>query len=117
MKVISWIIRGCSNPRKWKMLNRKIRQKSPDILFLQETKCCYGVLEKIKDKIWKGSHLVALDVVRKSRGVAIFWQPRRVELSEWCPNKFALMVDFCILDSGVKGSLGNVYGPNSFLEK
>ena len=117
MKVISWIIRGCSNPRKWKMLNRKIRQKSPDILFLQEKKCCYGGLEKIKNKVWKGSHLMALDAVRQSRGVAIFWQPRRVELSEWRANKFSLMEDFCILDSRVKGSLRNVYGPNSFLEK
>ena len=60
---------------------------------------------------------MALDAVRKSRGVAFFWQPRRVELSEWRANKFALMVYFCIQDSGVKESLENVYGPNSFLEK
>ena len=107
----------CGNPRKWKMLNRKIKQKSPDILFLQETKCCYGGLEKIKDKVWKGSHLMALDAVRQSGDVAIFGQPRRVELSDWRANKFSLMTDLCILDSGVKGSLGNVYGPSSFLEK
>ena len=60
---------------------------------------------------------MALDAVRQSRGVAIFWQPRRVELSEWRANKFSLMEDFCILDSRVKGSLRNVYGPNSFFEK
>ena len=71
MKIISWNIRGCDNPRKWKTLNRKIRQENPDILFLQETKCCLEGLEKIRDKIWKGSHLMALDAARQSGGVAI----------------------------------------------
>ena len=50
-------------------------------------------------------------------GVAILWQPRVVELFDWRANKFALMADFHILDSGAKGSLGNVYGPNSFPKK
>ena len=62
---------GCGNPRKWKTLNRKIRQESPDILFLQETKCSYGGLEKVKDKIWKGSHVMAIDAVGQSGGIAI----------------------------------------------
>ena len=65
MKIISWNIRGRGNPKKWKTLNRKIRQETPDILFLQETKCSSGGLEKIKDKIWKGSHVMAIDAARK----------------------------------------------------
>ena len=117
MKIISCNIRGCSNPMKWKTLNRKIRQENPDILFLQEMKCSLEGLEKIRNKIWKGSHLMALDVAGQSSGVAIFWQPRTVELSDWRANKFALMADFHILDTGVRGSLGNVYGPSSFPEK
>ena len=80
MKLISWNIRGCGNPRKWKTLNRKIRQESPDILFLQETKCSHGGLEKIKDKIWKGSHVMDNDAVGQSGGIGILWQPRSVEL-------------------------------------
>ena len=117
MKIISWNIRGCGNPRKWKTLNRKISQENPDILFLQETKCYLKGLEKIRDKIWKGSHLMALDAAGQSCGVAIFWQPRMVELSEWRANKFALMAEFHIMDLGVRGYLGNVYGPSSFPEK
>ena len=73
MKIISWNIRGCGNPKNWKTLNRKIRQENPDILFVQETKCSLEGLEKIRDKIWKCSHLMALDVARKSGGVAILW--------------------------------------------
>ena len=62
--------------------NRKIRQETPNILFLQETKCCLEGLVKIKDKIWKVIHLMALDATGKYGGVAIFWQPRTVELSD-----------------------------------
>ena len=61
MKLISWNIMGCSNPKKWKTINKKIKQENPDILFLQETKCSLEGLEKIRDKIWKGSQLMALD--------------------------------------------------------
>ena len=99
------------------MLNRKIRQETPDILFLQETKSNLGGLEKIKDQIWKGSHLMALDVVGQSGGVEIFWQPQTMELTDWRANKFKVMEDFYFLDSRVKGSLLNVYGPSSFPEK
>ena len=61
MKLISWNIRGCSNPKKWKTINKIIKQENPDILFLQETKCSLEGLEKIRDKIYKGSKLMALD--------------------------------------------------------
>ena len=117
MKLISWNIRGCGNPRKWKTLNCKIRQENTDILFLQETKCNFGGLDKIKDKIWKGSHVMATDVVDQSRGIAILWQPHSVEFSLWRANKFSLMVDFCLMDLGVRGTLGNIYGPSGFPEK
>ena len=117
MKLISWNIRGCSNPRKWKAINRKLKQEPPDILFLQETKCSFGGLSKIKDKIWKGSQVMAIDAAGQSGGIAIRWQPRSVELSNWWANKFALMADFCFLDSRVRGMVGNIYGPSYFHEK
>ena len=48
---------------------------------------------------------------------AILWQPRVVELSDWRADKFVTMACFHLLDSRVKGLLGNVYGPSSFPEK
>ena len=81
MKLISWNIRGCSNPRKWKAINRKIKQGSLDIMFLQETKCSFGGLAKIKDKIWKGSQVMAINAAGQSGGIAILWQPCSVEFS------------------------------------
>ena len=114
MKLISWNIRGCCNPRKWKTLNRKVRQESSDILFLQETKCSFEYMLKIKDKIWKGSQVMATDAAGQSGGIAILWHPQLVELSNWRANKFSLMADFCFPDSGVRGMTGNIYGPSSF---
>ena len=81
MKIISWNIKGCGNPRKWRTLNRKINQENPDILFLQETKCSFEGLEKIRSKIWKGSKVMALDATGKLGGIAILWLPQVVELS------------------------------------
>ena len=60
---------------------------------------------------------MALDVVGQVGRIEILWKPRVVELSGWRANKFSLMADFCLLDFGVKGSLGNIYGPSCFLEK
>ena len=71
MKVISWNIRGCGNPRKWKTLDRTIKQESPDILFIQETKCSYEGMDKISSKIWKGSRVMALDAAGQSGGIEI----------------------------------------------
>ena len=75
MKVISWNIRGCGNPRKWKNLDQKIKQEIPDILFIQEMKCSSKGMDKISSKIWKGSQVMALDAVGQSGGIAILWIP------------------------------------------
>ena len=117
MKLISWNIRGCSNRRKWKTLNRKVMHEKTYILFLQETKCILEGLEKIKNRIWKGCQLMDLYDVGQEGGIVILWKPGVVELSGWWDNKYSLMADFCLLDSSVKGTLGNIYGPSFFLEK
>ena len=117
MKLISRNVRGCSDPKKWKTLNRKLMQEKTDILFLQEMTCSFEGLEKIRNKIWKGCQLMALDAMGQEGGIAILWQPEVVEISDWHANKFSLMAEFHLLDSDVRGSMGNVYGPSSFLEK
>ena len=60
---------------------------------------------------------MAIDAAGQSGGIAILWQPRSVEFSNWQANKFVLMDDFCFLDSGVHGKVGNIYGPSYFPEK
>ena len=60
---------------------------------------------------------MVIDAARQSGGISILWQPRMVELSNWQANKFSLMEDFCLLDSGFHGMVGNIYGPSCFPEK
>ena len=90
MKLIFWNIKGCSNPRKGKTLNRKIKQENPNIMFLQETKCSFEGLEKIRDKIWKGSHLMAMDAVGQAGGMQFpgnqgWWNYPTGELTSFLP--------------------------------
>ena len=40
-----------------------------------------------------------------------------VDLTNWSANHFSLMANFQHLDSWVKGTIVNVYGPTSFPEK
>ena len=60
---------------------------------------------------------MALDAMGQAGGIAILLQPGVVELLGWRANKFSLMTDFCLLDSGVKGMLGNIYGLSCFPKK
>ena len=64
----------------------KDKQESLDILFLQETKFSFQGLAKIKDKIWKGSQVMAIDAAGQSGGIVILWQPRLVEFLNWRAN-------------------------------
>ena len=60
---------------------------------------------------------MALDATKQSGSIAIFCLPQVVDLTNWSTNKFSLMDDFQHLDSGVKGTLVNIYGPSSFPKK
>ena len=86
MKIVSWNIRGCNHPMKWNTLSRKVKQDMLDIIFLQETKCSTEGMEIIRDKIWKGSSIMALDANGKAGGITILWKPNVVYLTEWRAN-------------------------------
>ena len=86
MKIISWNIRGCNHPRKWKNLARKIKQERLDIIFLQETKCSSEGMGKFRENIWKGSRVMALDAASMVGGVVVLWRPNVVDVKEWWAN-------------------------------
>ena len=88
-----------------------------DILFLQETKCNSETMEKIREKIWKGSKYVALDAIGMPRGCVILWNPNTVDITEWHATKFFLIASFRHLSSGSKGLLMNIYGTSAFPKK
>ena len=110
MNIIYWNIRGCNHPRKWKSIARKIKLEKHDILFLQEMKYNFETMEKIREKIWKGSNSVALNADEMAGGCTILWIPNVVDLTDWNATHFALIANFQHLSFGVKGSLMNIYG-------
>jgi hypothetical protein len=54
MKVISWNIRGLNERSKQRILRDYIKEETPDILMLQETKCVGLEAKSIMQRIWKG---------------------------------------------------------------
>ena len=74
-------------------------------------------MEKIREKIWKGSKPVALNAVEMAGGCAILSYPNVVDLTEWHATQFVLIASFRHLSSGSKGSLMNIYGPSAFPKK
>ena len=71
-------------------------------------------MEKLREKIWKGSRVMAIDAVGMVGGVAVLWHPSLVDLKERRAIQFSLMAKFHFLETGVKVTLVNVYGPSTF---
>ena len=51
-----------SHPRKIKTLRNKLKMEKLVIVFLQETKCSTKVMKEIRDKVWRGSEIMEIDV-------------------------------------------------------
>ena len=117
MKIVTWNIRGCNHPRKIRTLDRKIKQEKPGILFLQETKCSFETMQKIGQKIWKGSKVMALDTDSSKGRMTILWKPREVDLLERRAGHFSLLAEFQILGTEIRGTIVNIYGPSAFPQK
>ena len=94
-----------------------MKQEKPDILFLQETKCSYETMQKIGQKIWLGSKVMALDVDGMKGGMDILWKSREVDLLGWRVSHFSLATDFQILGTEMRRTIVNIYGPSAFPQK
>ena len=81
MKIVTWNIRGCNHPRKIRTLAIKMKREKIDILLLQETKCSFESMQKIGQKIWKGSQVMAVEADGVQGGIDILWRERKVDLS------------------------------------
>ena len=74
-------------------------------------------MQYIRQKIWKGSQVMALDVDGMKGGIAILWQAREVDLMGWRAGHFSLEDDFQILGTEIKGMIVNIYGLSGFPQK
>ena len=81
------------------------------MVFLQETKCSETDLKSIGGKAWKGSEIVAVDVIKVAGGIGILWNPKEVLLYNFSVTQYSLSAAFHIIGIDIRGFLTNVYGP------
>eukprot|EP00253_Pinus_taeda_P002817 PITA_02817 len=117
MKLISWNIRGLNGPRKTRLLKNMLKQENPQVLFLQEIKCDSSVLDRIANKFWPRSHNIAVDANGASGGLAILWDSRATELTNFHAHRNFLQATFHILGTNQYGLLTNVYFPQETQRK
>ena len=62
------------------LIKRRIEKENSRIVFLQETKCSGEDLQKLGQKVWKGSETIAIDARGVEGGLGILWNPQVVTL-------------------------------------
>ena len=67
-------------------------------------------MDKLGQKICKGRKVMAVDSIGMVGGLAILWHLESICLTNWRKNHFLMMESFAFLETGVKGTLMNVYG-------
>ncbi|KAK6140636.1 hypothetical protein DH2020_025620 [Rehmannia glutinosa] len=72
MSILCWNYRGLGNPQTIQELRTSIRNKSPQLVFLSETKCKTPVIEKIKRYL--NLHGFSVDAQGRSGGLALLWR-------------------------------------------
>jgi hypothetical protein len=76
MSILAWNCRGLGNLRTVRDLRLMVKEKSPNFLFLMETKARNSVLQKVRTSIgFEG--LFTVEPVGRSGGLALLWKDAR----------------------------------------
>jgi len=80
MNIISWNSRGLNSQSKQRILKRKMQKYSPEIVFLQETKCNKISIDSLRLKL--GRYYEVLEVESQGRvgGLATVCDSRKIHL-------------------------------------
>lgn len=73
MKLLSWNSRGLGNPRTVNELHLLVKERTPSVIFLSETKGNRCKMEKVRNKLGMEQSFV-VDSMGKSGGLAMFWK-------------------------------------------
>jgi exonuclease III len=77
MIILSWNCRGLGNPWTVRDLRQMAKEKKLDIVFLIETKCKKGSMEKLRVQLGFNG-LFVVDPVGLSGGLALLWKGDQV---------------------------------------
>jgi exonuclease III len=103
MKILSWNCRGLSRPTAIQTLRRLIRDQSPDILFLTETKSSLPQVSATLNRL--GFFLMSqVAPIGSSGGLVLSWRPgidlecfvtKKNNISAWCFSTLPILLGFC----------------------
>lgn len=109
---LSFNYRGLANPNKRLALKHLLHNSNCDILLLQETLGQSDIISKTLHSILPGWYFQGLDVVGRSRGLAMGINPRTVKhISSWGGFGFISM-DIFASELGIQLKVINIYAPN-----
>ncbi|KAK6160405.1 hypothetical protein DH2020_003786 [Rehmannia glutinosa] len=113
MSIIAWNCRGLGNPRTIQELRDFVRSKSPQLVFLCETKCKSPVIDKIKQSL--NFHGFSVDARGRSGGLALLWHK---DIPVSLRNYLDRFIDVDVELSGQAFRLTDIYGePNVQLQR
>ncbi|XP_042942950.1 uncharacterized protein LOC122277139 [Carya illinoinensis] len=92
MKHLACNCRGLGNPRTVRELHLMVKEKSPNVIFLSETKCNRTRMEGIRNKL-NFDHSFIVDCVGRSGGIAFLWKKEvEAELNSYSNHHISLTV-------------------------
>lgn len=106
MNTISWNVRGLGNPRTFRIIKDLVQSRSPQILFLCETKCDVKITERVKTAC-KFSGCFTVRSNGASGGLCMLWKDQCTVLIKSYSNNH---IDAEITWEGVTWRFTGIYG-------
>lgn len=117
MKFTSWNIRGLGSKRKQRMLSFRMKQDTPDIIFIQETKSSIQKIKAIHSKWLQSFEFLEVKADNTVGGILTLWNPHKVKVLDAEASRNYLSI--VIQPKGVAETfvVTNVYGPQEVEDK
>lgn len=107
MSIVSWNCHGLGTPWALQFLKEVVLQKKPSYVFLCETLCRKGIVERVRSSLgFEGT--IVVEAIGHSGGIALLWRNKdAVSLCSFSKNHIDGIVT---TPEGVKYRLTGVYG-------
>lgn len=113
IRILSWNVRGLCSADRRAIVKAAFDSWSPDIIMLQETRCCSVNSELIRE-VWSNCfcNLEVLLADESAGGILLMWDRRVVEKLDSSIGFFTISVLSRNTEDSQEWALAGVYGPN-----
>lgn len=117
MKFTTWNIRGLGSKRKQRMMNNRMKQAAPYIIFVQETKCSIQKLRQIHSKWFSRFEFLEVKAENTTGGILTLWNPQKIGIIDAEASRNYLSVVIQPVGDRDIYLVTNVYGPQRLDDK